>query len=275
MRAFGPNLARLRRLVLRVCLTVISGVAVLSVALAGCYPAPIDNPTDATPLPTPEGALTATPLAVVTPTPTIQSRPTPVPARTFPPSMCAPPCWQGIIPGKTTIDEAQRVLGEPDWKGWGEKVDGKIVVVDQWGMVQITRDRQTPLEWEQVSLISQDRVVKGIVLTDPDGRDTLADVVARYGTPEYVLVEWIHPEAPYWHATLVYLSKGLTFNGDTNMTTAHCDRETMPPISKSDAVVWTSYYEPTNLDQASVNRYGELGQGSIKSKRVEWRDIPD
>ena len=35
----------------------------------------------------------------------------------FPPSVCSPACWQGITPGLTTIDEAVKILGEPDRRG--------------------------------------------------------------------------------------------------------------------------------------------------------------
>lgn len=97
---------------------IVSVVALLIMALAGCAPTPGKVSSGTTALATPEVAPLSTTVVVPTltvswkskmaapPTPTLYIQPTPIPVRTFPPSPCAPPCWQGITTGKTKVVEA-------------------------------------------------------------------------------------------------------------------------------------------------------------------------
>lgn len=276
MRGLDSNQAALRRLARRVRLalqaTFCIAIACIAIVLTGCSSTSTDRSVGGASLPRPEASPAGTSLVVATPTASYVP-PTPIPVRTFPPSQCSPPCWQGITPGKTTVDEAVRILGEPDRRRDRLQTDGKTTIGHVWGEIVTTRKWPQPSQYEQVVLIYEDGIVRSIIITEPEGRETMAGVATRQGTPEYVLTSALHMEAPYWHAALIYPSKGMTFESDYNFKEAYCG-DGIPPISKRDPILTVRYYEPTTIAEVVVNRYSQGGSAAY-GKRVDWSEVPD
>jgi hypothetical protein len=96
---------------------------------------------------------------------------------------CAAPCWYGITPGITTIDEAWTILFE-DW--------------DQESVCPYTFTRDAiGCENYRVYAPAEHEVVERITLT-PTERLTMAEIIQAFGEPEVIYLHQIgidYPEA--------------------------------------------------------------------------------
>ena len=101
---------------------------------------------------------------------------------------CAPPCWEGITPGKTTADQAYAIIKQlPEAQDVEYK---KLALVDCYGTLHWT--------WRTTSSSGVIGIVGDTVSwIDPGLPATyrIADVIARYGPPNSALAET--PESTY------------------------------------------------------------------------------
>lgn len=117
---------------------------------------------------------------------------------------CAPPCWQGIIPGETTAEEALQILqSSPYVKKRSVEETGSRALGGIW------------VYWKASSggvvIGLRDGLVHEIALNTPY-RLTLGEVVEEFGPPEaLVLYQAGLPEHPRWGISIYYPATGMEF----------------------------------------------------------------
>lgn len=157
---------------------------------------------------------------------------------------CSPPCWQGIVPGVSTVDDAIETLLSDrsvdsdsirrfDWQGhdgW-ETIDWRSSISDlpfSAGRIRLNGDN--------VSLVS-------VTL---EYELDLADLVDIYGDPDgYYVVESYTPNGCYSYAVdVVWLEDGLAASVYTTVANQLAEGEQV--VAEDHLVVQdVSYYHPT------------------------------
>jgi hypothetical protein len=194
----------------------------------------------------------------------------------FPSSNCEVPCWQGITPGTTTITDTIKVLGNPDYDERPYWPEGHIFPV-HWGKVWRFNYRGELVDVPQVAMLFERGIVQRIEITDPDSSETLADIAAKYGPPEYVSLGALHDEAQYYHVGLFYPSRGIIF---ASKYASLAGRRETPGVSKRDLVLWKIFIQPTTIEGLQENKYYQHGSAPFPgstglSSLIQWKDIPD
>ncbi len=106
---------------------------------------------------------------------------------------CAPPCWQGIVPGETRARRAQQLLGASRFVAQGSV---------RYNLASIDYEDTGTLYWS--ALTARDGAPKGataqvegwvVTALDLPGLDArLGDVVAELGPPTWVLARYMPAE---------------------------------------------------------------------------------
>ncbi len=170
------------------------GVAVV-LLLAGCGPADYYPPLDLSL--SPQGTPWQPAPAVFPPTPEA-TRPRDGSLITGAP--CAPPCWQGLVPGVTTAQEIELFLeSSPYVTEWVKEAqeDGGVIYRWQWG---------PPHEAAVANALhTQDKILTQIVLT-PDLPITLGEAVDALALPTHATA---FSDIDGWRLHLYYPPQGL------------------------------------------------------------------
>src|SRR5262245_58543871 len=101
---------------------------------------------------------------------------------------CAIPCWIGIVPGKTTTEQARSIIKSI----FGNSSEYALSVASTEGadlLPVILSERANPVNTTWIGLrVRSDRVIDSIVFSfaDPSNPITLADVHNLFGAPSYV-----------------------------------------------------------------------------------------
>jgi hypothetical protein len=120
---------------------------------------------------------------------------------------CAPPCWQGISPGETTLDQAEAILKT-------------LPFIDRGTVTrQTAADSSQNLLWHSTlshpgdwigSILTQQNVVDTIQIRKLEADITLDDLIAVYGEPTEYSVVLTPPEAPpCFSVTVIWPEDGL------------------------------------------------------------------
>jgi hypothetical protein len=158
-------------------------------------------------------------------------------------SPCAAPCWQGIIPGKTSKSQAIQILrnnmyvkedslqeaGTSEWGGatWQWRVPGRRL--------------QPGISW-------QDDTVQEITLGLTYDL-TIEQVVNKFGPPEALIAsKGGVPEHWYWIINLYYSQIGVQFKAYT--------REFSSLLEPSTQVGVAQLFAPISLEERIANVYG-------------------
>ena len=145
---------------------------------------------------------------------------------------CEPPCWQDIIPGKTTSTEAIELLKKSPF------VDQESL--DQFGSVdaggatwwwRVPGKRLQPkISWVHDTVIE---IVQGLTV-----EITIEEILSTYGPPEFVTVDpGGIPENAYWIVRLHYPAQGLSLYSYATS------------IEDSTTIEVAEYYIPVSADE--------------------------
>lgn len=171
-------------------------------------------------------------------------------------SPCAPPCWQGIIPGETTAEEAMRILQSSPYvkKGNIEKT-GSYSLGAIWAYWKISSGG--------VSVGLRDGLVHEIALNTPY-RLTLGEVAKKFGTPEALRVNIAGiPEDPWWMIKMYYPARGIEFRVDGQFKD--------PSIEPSTQISGIRFVAPqSSLEELLAELYETYGDTYLECSRP-WR----
>ncbi len=162
----------------------------------------------------------------------------------FSPS-CIPPCWEGITPGQTTVDEAIEILNgisifnnvdiqRPDDGGDGV-ITVELEILDDTGNIITVF---STLYFEQVlfpenRINPPDEIIADISPGIPD--TSLSDLIAKYGKPDRVEPGLDLDDG--WYFRLVWLENGL-------ITTAS-GYKPYPDFDGGLICQWFNFFPPT------------------------------
>jgi len=127
---------------------------------------------------------------------------------------CQPPCWEGIVPGKTTATEAMSVLEKNDIIS-SLSIDNEPVGIAQTGFIewQILLEDTRPYKGE--ALFALDSPNQLIYLIRPGFPNTeLGELIQKLGEPSHVLADYYQPpDAEYyiWEINIIWMEKGISF----------------------------------------------------------------
>lgn len=154
---------------------------------------------------------------------------------------CAAPCWYGITPGISDLEEVRKSLAT------NPHVD-QANIREQ----QITGD-MVQVDWPEPGLFSglgllllRNDVVELIVLRGMRNRLTLGQVVEKYGAPEKVAAWYAWAGGTAYYIRLYYPSRGLIFNVNT--------RPRASPTADTDVITedmratHVYYFAPTSME---------------------------
>jgi hypothetical protein len=124
--------------------------------------------------------------------------------------LCELPCYRGIIPGKTTLEDAKKIVKEIP-----EVTDVEVVYPDdnqyfEYGVITWSYEA-TNKESGRIETYSNSLVISDIALHNAS-RFPIHDAVEMYGYPTHVWIGLCHgvfpEECPVY---LVYMNKGLMY----------------------------------------------------------------
>lgn len=181
------------------------------------------------------------PTLTPTPQPTGPDRPPPGFERRWLQGIpCAPPCWEGITPGRTTLTDAVRLLQE------SPAVQPQSVLFRPWGQPE---EGLGYIEWRwrgsegNGGEISYDHAQGEAIVTDIspylDISFTLGDVIAAYGEPTHIHATGFtgrHGDGPFYTATFYYEKHGMVLESDG----LHHGKPSLGPDIKLDSVSFST-----------------------------------
>jgi hypothetical protein len=150
------------------------------------------------------------------------------------PEECTPPCWQGIVPGTTTLDDAWAIVSDLEF-------------VDRASMRSrrnCYRDGEHCIEWETAlsdwqnyvgRILIEDDVVSYIRLV-LEYELTVQDLIDQYGTPNKVITSQVPNNSRYYHTDMLWFHNGLS---------VALDLSSQALVGSDQRVESVSYYPPT------------------------------
>ncbi|NUM48452.1 MAG: hypothetical protein HUU38_27415 [Anaerolineales bacterium] len=173
---------------------------------------------------------------------------------------CQPPCWEGIIPGKTTAIEAMSILEK-------NNIISSLSITDDPG----SGVQSGHVEWEII--LDDTKPYKGEALFDLDSPNqfifairpgfpntTLEELIQKLGTPTHILADYYQPpdaENHFWELNVIWMEKGISF------TTG--GKEPAPTINEALILESVIYFEP------SVERFLELWNPRRPDGLTVWK----
>jgi hypothetical protein len=100
---------------------------------------------------------------------------------------CKPPCWLGIVPGKTSLDEAKAIVEQ----AYGNSSDYSLTIISEPNIVAAkVREQGTDTELVWIRIVTTRRAVSSISLQfSEESREdivlTMGDIHSLFGTPQF------------------------------------------------------------------------------------------
>lgn len=175
---------------------------------------------------------------------------------------CAPPCWEGITPGVTTMTEAAEILKKNPLI-----IDTQVITDDTF--------RYGDLRWKWsdgtvggrgISYAKTSQHIIIFIQPSYPTRFRFHDVIAVYGEPSHVMASAGYPPdfgSPIGYSLLIfYKNKGLVFAGGYDV-----DNLGKPILSLDMSVGSPGFYEPTSSGFDAAFRV----YAAAPKKLVEWQ----
>jgi len=170
---------------------------------------------------------------------------------------CSMPCWQGLVPGKTTMSEAVEILRkdhrirQKSLQEGGSAQNGGVT----W-FWRASRSRfQSKVSWK-------DGIVEEITVA-MTCEVSVEQILDEYGPPEALEAgKGGIPEHWYWIIDLYYPSVGTQFTA--------CTSEVSSVLEASTPVEAAHFYVPTSLEMRVTDLYGGDGSSSSDAEIVSW-----
>jgi hypothetical protein len=166
---------------------------------------------------------------------------------------CEPPCWQGLVPGVSTLEEVDQVLTGSEYVAPGS------IYKDWYGDILSVLWRP---RWQ--SPADNRFVLRGNVLqhmkmyVEPEV--TLGQVVDKWGPPDkFQAGRSLHPEPVYIAVDLFYRELGMM----VELRLPEDDRQLTP----DEEIVRVHYFEPAPLEEVLVTLVWGEGQPPTEEQR--------
>lgn len=185
---------------------------------------------------------------------------------------CAAPCWQGITPGQTTIDEAFDILTELGYSPYLDETNRYIA----WSTPD---NHASDVFVRGVSVASSRRTGEDVTLLSL-GLEfdlSLKEVLDKYGPPEkYQVYETMGnlgegAHAPVLFALFYYTQLGLIF--ESRILISEPPGQTI--TTDSDTVLdWIYYFPPTSIERLTDDIPQLEQRISQRAPMTDWQGLP-
>lgn len=171
---------------------------------------------------------------------------------------CLPPCWYGIVPGETTIEDVKVALPT-------------LSFVDEESINEHKYTYSSGLEWSMSWLSLRNRKEAGEIWFDETGlvsrighywgRDVeLKELIDIYGPPDGLLMLY-HPEQWPIPVRVIWFSQGVAGHTRTNVD----DWDTESLVQPNTLIDAASYFSPSPDAEAAF-------EGDVPDDYYEWND---
>ncbi len=162
---------------------------------------------------------------------------------------CSPPCWQGIIPGQTTLEQATTILKN-------------LSIATNIELGPLTNTKELNWDWKGTDRggkiwfhpATPAKTVYSIATGLPGTK--LGDIIAAYGEPTYISVLSGPPveqgQSTTYSIMVMFLSKGLYMNYQS---------KSKPSFNSDLLMVSPVFFEPNSLEQ--VAKLLSLGETNV------------
>ncbi len=180
--------------------------------------------------------------------------------------ICDPPCWQGIVPGETSIKEALAILNEAPF------VDNQSITRDSiYGFSDIERIswRSTLTEWDPYMPLNNFRVkvpdeTIHLILITLEYELTVQELFDRFGEPERYAIIPSHPTC--YGVTLIWLDRG--FKADLYASEVKRNKPDQQLVTPEQLVWRVTYFPPVDTaTQFMMTVYGQSADDASANGR--------
>lgn len=149
---------------------------------------------------------------------------------------CGPPCWQGLVPGVSTLGDVSQFIAASGYVGdhYRGTYAGRTII--RWQSRLWGRSSRT---WNAFSIRDESLIAIRIHL---DYELTLEQLLEEYGHPERFRAYWAGWSSAYALVNLYYPSHGFTAQLEVAPSDGHHDLQPQSRVTR----VW--YFAPTTLD---------------------------
>jgi hypothetical protein len=187
-------------------------------------------------------------------------------------SQCSAPCWRNIQPGKTSMQDAMKLVKSfPDVNAKTIATEGPYYIFNDWIDFSLSSG-------ENVNIYMLDNVVAQIYFSIPKGSITFGKCVEVFGSPEYAMqVPTLGPgepfslDAPHIWFDAIKPSRGVVYGYDT------FNAWTGPTFNlTSDAkVVELEFFDPQKYHQLLPNLISLDPSSEIENSLHPWKGYGD
>lgn len=210
----------------------------------------------------------------VSKTPSPQPTSTPIPTVVEPGLAygipCKPPCWRGLIPGKSTGEEAAQAIEQLRAEGWAGHITGGVVE----GSYHVSPSPFT--SDDTIDVIIEDNVVTQIRGSTLLFYYSIGNLVEQLGPPEWVYPtartvekctceEWRPPDEPMRNVPvyLLYPSQGMWFLALVPLNGLGC-------VCPEMKVTVFSYHAPYSVKEILEKEHPLVLQYATEQDILEW-----
>ena len=158
---------------------------------------------------------------------------------------CNPPCWMGIKPGETSINEARKIL---------ERLENEKLTINQseFGLNGKIDDRF-------YSIYAIDNIAE-VVNLSLSRKTKTRDLLAIFGEPSYAVISDINHG--YFIAQLLYPDEGIVLLLSSSAVGFE--------VNPRDPVIKVQFVRPTDIESLANLLYGHILYADMDSVK-EWR----
>lgn len=172
---------------------------------------------------------------------------------------CEAPCWENIIPGKTTAAEAERVFGEMSYVS---DIQSYPRLTGGYGAIEFTVENELP----GFVVFNPEEPKEVWEISPPIGLVKLSEVMRAYGEPSHI-VAYAYPPPDIYAAivygmNIIYLNKGIYLSSYN-----HPEKK---PDLLADPLLYVSFFPPTKegLETLRSSEYMQKWEGMCDLKAV-------
>lgn len=180
-------------------------------------------------------------------------------------STCELPCWNNIVPGETTLQEAVDIIEQLDGINqesiFVHNPSQGLITTAIWFSLESKTLLDSTTTQGEVSLIN-DRVV--LITLGGDLNLTFGDIVRKIGEPEYIISTDFNKETSQITINAIYPSKGISYISYKK------PKDKLTPSSKiANISFFDSIYYEVFLEEGWFSE-GEYGAENTKKIMYEW-----
>jgi hypothetical protein len=169
-------------------------------------------------------------------------------------SPCAPPCWQGVVPGETSEAEAKEILERLPYVrdlGWGIYTEEAT-----WSNPCLRTSEFRASSGVPVNRIAFEGGLVQMIRVNIDHHLTVGELIARYGPPDKIVPSVVGDGGGviYFGVDMFYPGEGLVVEAASLERPGDLSDISVPSVDAEMAVKTVTYFSPTSMEDIVAGR---------------------